>query len=339
MASIKSLKIQDDKFSSLGLTKTTVNKEEVVCYSRGLSSVSEKNPILVLVHGYPQSAYMWRHIIPLLPKDAPIFAPDLPGYGGSAPIEQNDKLTIGNTVLAALKTQLKRTTSGPSTNDIPIVLIGHDRGARVSHRLVVSGYEGIDILGVCLIDIVPSCTQWQHYVSPVRAAKEISGYFHWPLLANVSLATRMITAFGGANWCTEMIQRWAGKNPTGVASLKADDAFAVYGGFFEKESVIVATSEDYKHGATTDVEMDEADQKAGKKIDKPLLLLYSADFIGSRFDFDFGNVWKEWTKDGTKIVNHGLENGIGHFGAEEAPEECAKVIIDWLGVLGIGVES
>jgi hypothetical protein len=58
MASTKSLKIQDDKFSSLGLSKTIVNKEEVVCYSRSLSSVSEKNPILVLIHGYPQSAYM-----------------------------------------------------------------------------------------------------------------------------------------------------------------------------------------------------------------------------------------------------------------------------------------
>jgi pimeloyl-ACP methyl ester carboxylesterase len=144
----------------------------------------------------------------------------------------------------------------------------------------------------------------------------------------------MIIAYGGANWCTEMIQRWAGKNPTGLQSLKSDDALAVYGGFFEQESVIIASSEDYKHGASTDVERDEEDQKAGRKIEKPLLLLYSAAYIGSRFDFDFGAVWKEWVADGVKIRNHGLENGIGHFGAEEAPEECARVIGEWLREVG-----
>jgi pimeloyl-ACP methyl ester carboxylesterase len=57
-------------------------------------------------------------------------------------------------VLSALRTEVKRTSSNPPAGDIPIVLIGHDRGARVSHRLAVSGAEGFDIRGVCLIDIV-----------------------------------------------------------------------------------------------------------------------------------------------------------------------------------------
>ncbi|KAH7091327.1 Alpha/Beta hydrolase protein [Paraphoma chrysanthemicola] len=336
MASTNSLRIQDDKLSSLGLTKTVVNKEEVACYSRNLSSVSEKNPILVLLHGYPQSAYMWRHLIPLLPKDAPIFAPDLPGYGGSPPISQNDKLSIGNAVFSALKTEVKRTTSGSSSNSIPVYLIGHDRGARISHRLVVSGHEGIDILGVCLIDIVPSSAQWQHFVSPVQAAKEAVGYFHWPFLADVPLATRMIKAYGGAKWCTECIMRWSGKSSPSQASLQADDALSVYGGFFEQDSVIEASNEDYKHGATTDLEAQEEDQKAGRKIEKPLLLIYSSDFIGSRYDFESGGVWKEWTADGVKIRDHGLGKGVGHFGAEEAPEECAKVIGEWLKEVGGG---
>jgi hypothetical protein len=58
MASAQALKIQDDKFSSLGF-KTVVDNEQVISYSRALDSVSEKNPILVLVHGYPSSAYMY----------------------------------------------------------------------------------------------------------------------------------------------------------------------------------------------------------------------------------------------------------------------------------------
>lgn len=95
----------------------------------------------------------WRHLIPLLPSDAPIFAPDLPGYGASGLIEKYDKLTVGTTLLAALRTEAKRTSSNPPST-IPVVLIGHDRGARIAHRLAVSGAEGIDILGVALLDIV-----------------------------------------------------------------------------------------------------------------------------------------------------------------------------------------
>lgn len=102
----------------------------------------------------------WRHFIPLLPQNAPIFAADLPGYGASAAISSHDKLTVGNAILSALKTEVKRTSSSPSASSIPIVLIGHDRGARVSHRLAVDGVSGFDIKGVCLIDIVFSSTQY-----------------------------------------------------------------------------------------------------------------------------------------------------------------------------------
>ena len=57
MAATSAIKIQDDKFSSLGLSKMVVNKEQIACYSRDLGTTSRQNPVLVLIHGYPQSAY------------------------------------------------------------------------------------------------------------------------------------------------------------------------------------------------------------------------------------------------------------------------------------------
>ncbi|KAF3007522.1 hypothetical protein E8E13_006013 [Curvularia kusanoi] len=333
MAATTALSIQDEKFKSLGFSKAIVNKEQVNCYSRGLGTVSDKNPILVLVHGYPQSSYMWRHFIPLLPQDAPIFAADLPGYGASAPVGKHDKLTVGTAVLSALKTEAKRTSSSLPEGDIPIVLIGHDRGARVSHRLAVSGVDGFDIRGVCLIDIVPTATQWQNFSTPSKAARDVTGYFHWPLLANVDLATRMITAFGPENFLSEMMGAWSGNNEKGLQTLKADDATKVYGEFFAQEHTLKASCEDYQHGATTDVEMQEEDQKAGRKIQVPLFLLYSKTYIGSRYDFL--DVWKEWVGEGVDLQHHALGDGIGHFGAEEAPEESAKVVGKWLKSLTI----
>jgi pimeloyl-ACP methyl ester carboxylesterase len=243
-----------------------------------------------------------------------------------------DKLSVGTAILNSLKSQF------PSSNgDIPIILIGHDRGARVSHRLTVSKPPGFSILGVCLIDIVPTSTQWHNASNTAaKTAKEVTGYFHWPFLANVDLATRMITAYGGAKWCTEMICAWAGSNETGLQKLKSDDSLEVYGGFFENEEVIRASCEDYKHGATTDLEVQESDQKEGRKIDVPLLLLYGKDFIGKRYDFS--TVWNGWVGKGVKITDHGLGGGVGHFGAEEAPEECGEVVREWLKGLGVSTK-
>ena len=88
--------------------------------------------------------------------------PDLPGYGASGPIEKNDKLSVGRVVLEALEIEVKKAKGTENGGDLKIVLIGHDRGARVAHHLTVSGVAGIDILGVCLIDIVRPISHFLH---------------------------------------------------------------------------------------------------------------------------------------------------------------------------------
>lgn len=40
-------------------------------------------PPLVLLHGYPQCWYMWRHLLPELGRSFDVVAPDLRGFGGS----------------------------------------------------------------------------------------------------------------------------------------------------------------------------------------------------------------------------------------------------------------
>jgi pimeloyl-ACP methyl ester carboxylesterase len=50
--------IQNQKFVSLGLQKT-VSSKGVVSYHTHLDAAAKDNPILVLLHGYPQSSYMY----------------------------------------------------------------------------------------------------------------------------------------------------------------------------------------------------------------------------------------------------------------------------------------
>jgi haloalkane dehalogenase len=51
----------------------------------GAETNGESLPVL-LVHGYPESSFMWRHLLPALGESGRhAIAPDLPGYGSSPP--------------------------------------------------------------------------------------------------------------------------------------------------------------------------------------------------------------------------------------------------------------
>jgi pimeloyl-ACP methyl ester carboxylesterase len=99
----------------------------------------------------------------LLPKDVGVVLLDLPGYGQSRKPVKNStgdysKRVIGADLYAALEQLLPRDTN--------VVLIGHDRGARVVHHMTVHApVDGpLKIKGIVLCDIVPTTIQW--YLTP-----------------------------------------------------------------------------------------------------------------------------------------------------------------------------
>ena len=50
------------------------------------SAGDSRHRVALLVHGYPASSYMWRHVLPALAGSGwRVLAPDLPGYGDSEP--------------------------------------------------------------------------------------------------------------------------------------------------------------------------------------------------------------------------------------------------------------
>ncbi|WP_437809861.1 alpha/beta fold hydrolase [Sorangium sp. So ce1078] len=52
-----------------------------------LSGDREK-PALLLIHGFPSSSESFRNVIDILARECFVIAPDLPGFGGSEPIER-----------------------------------------------------------------------------------------------------------------------------------------------------------------------------------------------------------------------------------------------------------
>jgi pimeloyl-ACP methyl ester carboxylesterase len=104
----------------VGFTEASARANGItINYVRGGSG-----PTLVLLHGYPQTWYMWRKVMPTLSEHYTVIAPDLRGSGGSdAPEEGYDKATLAEDVhqlLAGLG------LAGQ------VNIVGHDIGTLVS---------------------------------------------------------------------------------------------------------------------------------------------------------------------------------------------------------------
>jgi pimeloyl-ACP methyl ester carboxylesterase len=96
---------------------------------------------LVLLHGWPQTSYAWRHVTPLLAPDCHTLAYDLPGVGSSAPaIDRFDKWSISGDLHASL---------GQRGVQRPLV-VGHGVGAQVAYAYL-RRYP-TQVRGVMLLD-------------------------------------------------------------------------------------------------------------------------------------------------------------------------------------------
>jgi len=265
--------------------------------------IEGRGPPLLLLHGYPQNHRMWRRCLPALSARFTVILPDLRGYGDS------DKPAAG----VAAAEYSKRTMAGDLVALLDRLgvascpLIGHDRGARVAHRLALDHPDRVSALGV--IDILP--TLWhQLHPDPVFA----QAYWHWAFLAAGEEPLRLISA-DPDGFLARRLAAWS----------RVPDAFdpgdlADYQRCFRDPDCLAATCADYRAAAGIDLEDDRAD--FGRKLAVPVWLAWGArGFVGRHYDPPA--VWREFAE-----TVHAVPMDCGHFPAEERPEACATAILD-----------
>ncbi|OAL65056.1 hypothetical protein A7C99_3536 [Trichophyton rubrum] len=279
------------------------------------------------------------HVIKLLPRETRLFVPDIPGYGVSSPPKASDKRTVGKAILGALETMLGRSNSNDNKGNGSgqphrIVLVGHNRGARICHRLTVDAAEHsptFTILATTLLDIVPTSVQWAALADPAEARNT----FHWPFLANAELASTMIQAVGAEVFVRQMMERWRGSSEAAISRFEADDALEMYSRpFRQMESVVRSSCADYEAGSQEDVQAQQRDQAAGRRMGVPVLVLHCWA-MGRRFDVR--RAWQAWVEDEQLLTVVQTEEGIGHFVAEEDPEATVGAMQRWLAAAGLSV--
>ena len=88
---------------------------------------------ILLLHGHPETYLIWRDIAPKLAKHYRIVATDLRGYGDSSkPKGLEDHSNYSKRVMARDQVSVMEKLGMEQFH-----VVGHDRGARVAHRLIL----------------------------------------------------------------------------------------------------------------------------------------------------------------------------------------------------------
>jgi haloacetate dehalogenase len=254
-------------------------------------------PPLLLLHGNPLTHVMWHKIAPRLAQDFTVVATDLRGYGDSSkPDGGPDHAGYSFRAMAQDQAQVMQAL-GFDRYDV----CGHDRGARVAHRMALDYPDRVR--RVAMLDIVPT----YHVLHHISAGWAVDSY-HWFFMAQpYDYPEQMLIAYGLERY----IRRKLDKKGVGMSGF-APEALAEYVRCCTPEN-IHAVCEDYRAAVSIDLQHDEADLHV--KLAIPLLVLWGER---SHVNRSFSPI-EAWLERATDVRGKMLR--CGHYPAEQVPDE------------------
>lgn len=261
-------------------------------------------PPLLLVHGYPQTHVEWHKIAPRLAEKFTVVMTDLRGYGDSSkPPDGENHVNYSKRAMALDQVEVMR-----SLGFDRFAVVGHDRGGRVTWRMAVE--HPAVITKAVIIDIVP-----EPYSRVTR--QFATEYFHWFFL--IQPAPFPETLLGNS---AEFYLRSRFLRQNATPEVFTPAAVTEYLRCFKDPATIHATCEDYRAGATIDLE--HAAQDGEKKVQCPLLVLWGERGTVGRLE-PVMDIWRQ------KAVNvTGKALPAGHFLPEEVPDATLSALLEFL---------
>jgi haloacetate dehalogenase len=249
-------------------------------------------PLVLLLHGWPQTWYEWRHLVPALASDYTVVAPDLRGYGLSdKPRGGSDKRTMAADV-RELARHLGRER---------VRLVGHDRGARVAHRYALDHPDEVE--RIALLDIIPTREMFRR--TDVTIAR---GFWHWFFHLQPDLPELLV----GGN--VEAYLRWFYERWTWNRAAFPPEVIDVYVRSFSAPGALRAGFDDYRASYPHDMEADDASAEAAQRLTMPALVMWGA--TGLIDTLPVLDIWRDYAAD---VTGEALPE-CGHFLPEEQPE-------------------
>jgi haloacetate dehalogenase len=256
---------------------------------------------VVLLHGFPETNYAWRHQIPVLGELYRLIVPDLRGYGETEkPASGYDKRTMARDIAALLDT----------LGIEKVALVGHDRGARVATRFAKDFPDRVDRLVV--MDNVPT-----RIVARDLDARIAKAYWFFLFHLIPDLPETLI-AGKEEPWLRWFFSDWT-YDPAAISG----EAFDTYVRAYRAPGAVRGAMADYRANAE-DVAQDLAD--ADVKITCPTMALWGANFGAVGEMFDMPKVWGEMAENLRAVP---IER-CGHLPHEERPEVVNALLLEFL---------
>jgi haloacetate dehalogenase len=270
---------------------------------------NEAGPPVLLLHGYPQTHVMWHHVAPILALHHTVVLTDLRGYGdsgkppGGATHEGYAKRTMARDQALVMR----------DLGFEEFAVVGHDRGARVAHRMALDFPQSVTKLAV--LDIVPT----RHALHTADLDFGL-GYWHWYFLAQPEPLPEHQIGADPDGWVR-------GRISSGRRGGQPFDSLAVdeYVRCFREPAAIHASCEDYRAAVILDLADDDAAAARGQRVTAPTLALWGEhSFVGRHY----GDVTKIWSEYADTVTGRSLP--CGHYLAEEVPLETTAALKEFL---------
>lgn len=267
-------------------------------------AVRGAGPALVLLHGFPQTHLMWRHVAADLAKDHTVICPDLRGYGDSdKPVENSQdsysKRTMAADVVAAAR----------ALGHEQFAIAGHDRGALVAIR---AGLDHPDAVTHLLsLDVLPTLDMWE-----ILRGADAKVAWHLYLMAQPAGVPEPMIEATADTFFASFLDGWVA-NPDAIPQEYRAEYLRA------SRNAVPSIVADYRASAGIDLTHDRQDRDAGHALAMPVTVIQQ-DW-GAALGYDAAGLWRLWATD----LDHRTLN-VGHFMAEEAPEAIITALRELL---------
>ena len=264
-------------------------------------------PPLLLLHGNPLTHVMWHKVAPRLAQDFTVVATDLRGYGDSdKPRGLPDHSNYSFRTMARDQLEVMARLGFET-----FLVAGHDRGARVAHRMALD--HGERVLKLASLDIVPT-----HWVLTHLTRDWAKASYHWFFMAQPYDFPERLLAGREAYY----IRRKLDKPGVGAAGF-TKEAMAEYIRCCTPEN-IHGVCEDYRAAIEVDFEMDRIDLQAGRQVQCPVLVLWGENSHVER-SFEPVHAWSHYAAN----IAGARKLPSGHYPAEQCPDETCEELISF----------
>lgn len=255
---------------------------------------------VVLLHGWPQTWFMWRDVIPLLAPHFALIAPDMRGLGDSArPADGYDKMTVARDI-AELMTRLGHDR---------FRVVAHDWGGPVAFALAAQFPERVTAMAIFDAPVLGDGGPIEHH-----------GRWHFGFHALPGLP-EVLTA-GREDAYLRFFFKFAGAKPDAISEAAQAEYVRAY-----SQSGAMTAGFNYYRAVPQDIADNTAFREAGRKLAMPILV-YGGDPVTRGRGMTALESWERVADN----VSGGVAKNCGHWIPEERPDFVADEVMRYFGL-------